>query len=141
MKRAHPSGAEPWPLLVKLFFAQRASLPRVAARLRLSPTQCYALRLIEPDHPVPMGQLAETLACHASNVTGLVDRLESRGLVRRQPSNRDRRVKVLVLTPIGARLRAVLLERMMAPPVALERLSLREQRELVKILRRLLDEG
>jgi len=36
-----------------------------------------------------MGQLAETLACDASNVTGLVDRLESRGLVRRRPSVAD----------------------------------------------------
>jgi DNA-binding MarR family transcriptional regulator len=85
-----------------------------------------------------MGQLAETLACDASNVTGLVDRLESRGLVRRRPSAGDRRVKVLVLTPTGSRLRALLLDRMTAPP-ALERLSLREQRALVRILRRLLD--
>ena len=33
-----------------------------------------------------MGRLAETLSCDASNVTGLVDRLEARGLVQRQPS-------------------------------------------------------
>ena len=52
-----------------------------------------------------MGRLAETLSCDASNVTGLVDRLESRGLVRRAPSAEDRRVKVLQLTPTGARLR------------------------------------
>jgi len=37
------------------------------------------LHLIEPDRPIPMGQLAETLACDASNVTGLIDRLESAG--------------------------------------------------------------
>lgn len=85
-----------------------------------------------------MGRLAETLACDASNVTGLVDRLESRGLVRRHPSASDRRVKVLVLTPTGARLRTLLVDRMTAPPAALERLSLREQRELVRILSRLL---
>jgi DNA-binding MarR family transcriptional regulator len=88
-----------------------------------------------------MGQLADTLACHASNVTGLVDRLESRGLVRRRPSEGDRRVKVLVLTSEGARLRAVLVERLMAPPPELERLSVREQRLLVRILRRLLEDG
>jgi DNA-binding MarR family transcriptional regulator len=98
------------------------------------------LHLIDPDRPIPMGQLAETLACDASNVTGLVDRLESRGLVRRLPSVQDRRIKVLVLTPTGVRLRAVLVERMMAPPPALDRLSLREQRDLVRILRRLLAE-
>jgi len=66
---------------VQLFFAQRAQLPSLAAELQLSPAQCHVLRLIEPGRPVAMGQLAETLACDASNVTGLVDRLELRGLV------------------------------------------------------------
>ena len=132
-----PSGA--WPLLVRLFFAQRAKLPPLAAEFQLSPAQCHVLHLIEPDRPVPMGQLAETLACDASNVTGLVDRLESRGLVRRRPSSGDRRVKVLVLTAAGTRVRALLVERMTAPPAALDRLSLREQRALVQMLRRLLE--
>ena len=133
-----PSG-DPWELLVRLFFAQRATLPPLAAELQLSPAQCHVLHLIEPDRPIPMGELAETLACDASNVTGLVDRLESRGLVRRRPSAGDRRVKVLVLTPTGSRLRTLLLDRMTAPPAALERLSLREQRALVRILTRLLE--
>jgi DNA-binding MarR family transcriptional regulator len=139
MKPAAPTPSDAWSLLVRLFFAQRANLPPLAAELELSPAQCHVLHLIEPDRPIPMGQLAETLACDASNVTGLVDRLESRGLVRRRPSAGDRRVKVLVLTPTGSRLRAVLLERMTTPPAALERLSLREQRALVRILARLLE--
>jgi DNA-binding MarR family transcriptional regulator len=139
MKRAGPPDSGAWQLLVRLFFTQRATLPPLAADLQLSPAQCHVLHLIEPDRPIPMGQLAETLACDASNVTGLVDRLESRGLVRRRPSAEDRRVKVLVLTATGSRLRALLLDRMTAPPAALDRLSLREQRELVRILTRLLE--
>ena len=139
MKRACPPDRDAWQMLVRLFFTQRAALPPLAADLELSPAQCHVLHLIEPDRPLPMGQLAETLACDASNVTGLVDRLESRGLVRRRPSAGDRRVKVLVLTRTGSRLRAVLLERMTSTPAALERLSLREQRALVRILSRLLE--
>jgi DNA-binding MarR family transcriptional regulator len=138
MKPVRPGG-DPWALLVRLFFAQRSNLPPLAAELDLSPAQCHVLHLIEPDRPVPMGQLAETLACDRSNVTGLVDRLESRGLVQRRPSEEDRRVKVLVLTATGSRLRALLLDRMTAPPATLQRLSAREQRELVRILRRLLE--
>ena len=138
MKSAR-TGGDPWTLLVRLFFAQRSNLPPLAAELDLSPAQCHVLHLIEPDRPVAMGQLAETLACDRSNVTGLVDRLESRGLVRRRPSEEDRRVKVLVLTATGSRLRALLLDRMTAPPATLQRLSTREQRELVRILRRLLE--
>lgn len=139
MRSALPAGPGPWPLLVRLFFAQRANLPPLAAELRLSPAQCHVLHLIEPQRPVPMGELAETLSCHASNVTGLVDGLESRGLLRRRPSPADRRVKVLVLTPTGSRLRALLLDRMTAPPTGLERLSLREQRTLLRLLARLLE--
>src|SRR3954467_7270428 len=138
MKGEIPPGGDAWPLLLRLFFTQRANLPLLAAELQLSPAQCHVLHLIEPDRPVPMGQLAETLACDASNVTGLVDRLESRGLIRRRPSEEDRRVKVLVLTPTGCRLRSLLIERMTSPPATLERLSAREQKELMRILRRLL---
>jgi MarR family transcriptional regulator, organic hydroperoxide resistance regulator len=94
--------------------------------------------VMEPERPIPMGKLAQALACDASNVTGLVDRLESRGLVRRQPSGEDRRIKVLELTSAGVRLRSTVLERMTKPPDTLSRLSRDEQRELVKILKRLL---
>lgn len=124
---------------MKFFFSQRADLPALAAEFDLSPAQCHVLRLIEPGQPVPMGRIAETLACDASNVTGLVDRLEARGLVRRQPSDEDRRIKVLDLTLAGARLRTVVLDRMTKPPDSLSRLSPSEQRSLVRILRRLLD--
>lgn len=138
MKQTGGDACGAWQLLVQLFFAQRANLPPLAAELELSPAQCHVLHLIEPGRPIPMGQLAETLACDASNVTGLVDRLESRGLVRRRPSAEDRRVKVLDLTPTGARLRALLLDRMTTPPATLRRLSAREQQTLVRILTRLL---
>jgi DNA-binding MarR family transcriptional regulator len=138
MKSNKTQAGEAWKLLMKLFFTQRADLPTLAAEFDLSPAQCHVLHLIEPNQPVPMGQIADSLACDASNVTGLVDRLESRGLVRRQPSAGDRRIKVLELTQAGARLRSVVMERMTEPPEILSRLSLEEQRELVRILERLL---
>jgi DNA-binding MarR family transcriptional regulator len=139
MKPQTPPPGGAWPLLVRLFFAQRANLPALAAQLELSPVQCHVLHLIDPRRPVSMGELADTLACDRSNVTGLVDRLEARGLVRRRPSDGDRRVKALVLTATGSRLRDLLLDRLTAPPAALARLSLREQRALVRILTRLLE--
>jgi DNA-binding MarR family transcriptional regulator len=129
-----------WQLLVKFFFAQRAHLPSSGAEFDLSPIQCHVLHLIEPEHPLPMSRLADTLSCDASNVTGLVDRLESRGLVRRQPSPQDRRVKVLQLTPAGARLRAQLLRQVTGGTVPLSRLSPSQQRTLLKILEALVDE-
>ena len=137
-KSKNPS-CEAWQLLVRFSFTQRASLPATAAELELSPAQCHLLNLIEPDRPMPMGELAGAMSCDASNVTGLVDRLESRGLLRRSPSAEDRRVKVLSLTPRGAQMRASLLERMTSAPPTLGRLSEADQRALARILRRLLE--
>jgi len=128
-----------WQLLVKFFFAQREHLPAAGGELDLSPAQCHVLHLIEPGRPLPMRRLADTLSCDASNVTGLVDRLEARGLVERQPSAGDRRVKVLQLTTAGSRLRSSLLRRMTAQSHPLARLSGRQQRALVKILESLVE--
>jgi DNA-binding MarR family transcriptional regulator len=139
MQSSKSHACEAWQLLVKLFFSHRADLPTVASQFELSPAQCHVLHLIEPGQPITMGRLAEALACDASNVTGLVDRLESRGLVRRQPSSEDRRIKVLELTPAGARLRSTVLERMTKPPDSLTRLSVEEQQALVRILKRLME--
>lgn len=138
-KPKDPHACEAWQLLVQFSFTQRASLPAMAAELELSPAQCHLLNLIEPDRPIPMGQLAGALSCDASNVTGLVDRMESRGLIQRSPSEDDRRVKVISLTPLGARLRASLIQRMTAAPPTLARLSPEEQRALVRLLRRLVE--
>ena len=48
-----------------------------------------------------MSSIAEALACDASNVTGIVDRLESRGLIARATGADDRRVKTITLTAHG----------------------------------------
>ena len=122
-------------------FAQRGQLPSCAAQLGLSPVQCHVLHLIEPGKPLPMSRLARALSCDASNVTGLVDRLETQGLVERQPSAADRRVKVLVLTPSGSRLRTELLQHVAGEPHPLARLTGEERKALVRILERLLGAG
>jgi DNA-binding MarR family transcriptional regulator len=140
MNPADEGACRAWQLLMKFFFAQRAHLPSSRAEFDLSPIQCHVLHLIEPGRPLPMSRLADTLSCDASNVTGLVDRLESRGLVRRRSSPQDRRVKVLQLTPTGARLRTQLLRQMTGGSLPLSRLSLDQQRALVKILEALVDE-
>jgi len=141
MNRAERDACRAWQLLMRFFFAQRAHLPVSGAEFDLSPVQCHVLHLIEPGRPLPMSRLADTLSCDASNVTGLVDRLESRGLVQRQPSAHDRRVKVLHLTPTGSRLRTQLLRRMAGQSLPLSRLSLDQRRTLVKLLEALVDEN
>src|SRR5688572_1573939 len=58
-------------------------------------------RLVEAGNSLPLGQLAERLACVKSNVTQLVDRLEADGLVERAPDPNDRRSRLAVLTDRG----------------------------------------
>ena len=140
MSRSEGHACRAWQLLVKFFFAQREHLPSRDAEFDLSPVQCHALHLLEPDRPLPMSQLAEALACDRSNVTGLVDRLEARGLVRRRPSAQDRRVKALQLTPRGSRLRAQLLRQIASASHPLSRLTRDQQRTLVALLEALMED-
>jgi DNA-binding MarR family transcriptional regulator len=64
-----------------------------------------AVLLHQLGEALPMKEAAGKLHCDPSNVTGIVDRLEARGLVKRQQSPNDRRVKHLVLTADGKRIR------------------------------------
>lgn len=57
--------------------------------------------LAEVTEPLPLGQLAERIACVKSNVTQLIDRLEADGLVRRVPDPDDRRSVRAAITDVG----------------------------------------
>jgi len=138
-RRANSPSCEAWRLLFDLLMAQRSRVPAIAAEFGLSPMQCHVLRLLEPGEAAPMGRLASGLGCDASNITGIVDRLEARGLISRRLAERDRRVRVLALTDSGVELRAKLVERMAEPPQWVERLPADEQQALCRILRRALD--
>lgn len=113
----------------------------IASEFALSPPQLFALRSLEPDEPAPMSRLAGVLRCDASNVTGIVDRLEDRGLVERRPAPHDRRIKHLVLTDAGVELRARIAGRMDRPPAGFEALSVAEQRTLRDLLAKVADAG
>lgn len=101
--------------------------------LGLTPQQAHALRALDPARPVPMRELAAGIMCDASTVTGIVDRLEDRGLVERRPDPDDRRVKGLVVTPAGVEVRDRIWRDVMgqAPHLAVlsaeERINLRDQ--------------
>src|SRR4029079_17240660 len=88
----------------------------VCAEFDLTPAQGHALRVLDPSRPVPMSTLAEALVCDASNVTGIVDKLESRGLIARQGTDHDRRVKHLAVTERGRGIRDRLVAPLRHPP-------------------------
>jgi DNA-binding MarR family transcriptional regulator len=104
----------------------------------LAPQQMIALRVLGSG-PRKMSDLAHTLFCDNSNVTGIVDRLEERGLVRRVAAEGDRRVKLLVLTEDGEWMREQITKRMAEPPAPIASLSKKDQRALRDILKRALE--
>jgi DNA-binding MarR family transcriptional regulator len=106
----------------------------LARELGLRPPAFGALRLL--DEPRTMSEIAAVLHCDNSNVTGIVDGLEEKGLATRRPSPADRRVKLIALTPEGRRLRARLQRAVEKPPAWLRRLSEEDRRALRDLLRR-----
>ncbi|WP_030545448.1 MarR family winged helix-turn-helix transcriptional regulator [Streptomyces albus] len=71
-----------------------------AAEHHLTGAQARLLGLLSLE-PLPMRRIAQRLKCEPSNVTGIVDRLEARGLVERRPDPDDRRVKLAATTAEG----------------------------------------
>jgi DNA-binding MarR family transcriptional regulator len=137
-RRTSPA-SEAWALMHELFHASRRRFLAVASEFELSPPQVRALGVLDPERPVPMSELADALHCDNSNVTGIVDRLEDRGLVERRSATHDRRVKMLAVTDRGAEVRARLAERLDEAPEPLARLSPEDQRTLRDIMHRALD--
>jgi DNA-binding MarR family transcriptional regulator len=89
--------------LAQLSFAVQAILGAIAAASDLSIIQVRLLGVLR-DRTVGMNELARHLGLDKSSVTGLVDRAEGRGLVRRRASTTDRRAVEVCITPGGRKL-------------------------------------
>lgn len=137
LDQASGPGGEAWALMGRLLFRHgKPRFPAIAAELDLHPSQAIVLRMLA--EPCSMGELAEAMHCDNSNITGIVDRLEERGLAERRPAEHDRRVKLIAATEDGGELRDELNRRLAEPPEALSRMSVADQRTLRDILRRAL---
>ena len=71
---------------------------------RLSLVHVNVLAILELDGPLTMRGLAEAMDVSQASATGIVDRMEQRGLVERQRDDEDRRVVRVTLTDEGRRL-------------------------------------
>jgi DNA-binding MarR family transcriptional regulator len=126
--------------MIEFLLSQKSWWVAMCAEFDLTPMQGHAIRMLDPDRPVAMSSLAGTLACDASNVTGIVGKLESRGLVARQGADGDRRIKMLVVTEKGRQLRDQLWSRAMEPPRAVTALPEETKRRLAEALRAVVEE-
>ncbi|MGW4895806.1 MarR family winged helix-turn-helix transcriptional regulator [Kitasatospora sp. NPDC004240] len=108
-----------------------------AAAHDLTPLQAKAL--LAAEEPVPTRRIAERLHAEPSNVTVIIDRLESRGLVERGPDPADRRVKRVAATPAGRAVAADLRARMPFAAQPLAGLTTPQCETLRDLLHQLLD--
>jgi DNA-binding MarR family transcriptional regulator len=129
-----------WAAMIEFLLSQKSWWVNLCAELDLTPMQGHAIRTLDPDRPLAMSTLAESLACDASNVTGIVDKLESRGLITRQGAEGDRRIKMLCVTDKGRKLRDELWARAMEAPRAVTALPDETRRRIAEVLRAIVDE-
>src|SRR2546423_7707573 len=87
-----PPAHEAQRLFFEIGMDHRSRVGASLVELGLTFSQAHALRLLDPERPLPMSSLAERLFCDASNVTGIADRLEApRPLRPRRPRGGPRR--------------------------------------------------
>ncbi|MEU9386756.1 MarR family transcriptional regulator [Streptomyces sp. NPDC048279] len=115
-----------------------ADYEEAAGEHALTGAQARLLSLLSLE-PLPMRKLAQKLKCEPSNVTGIVDRLEARGLAERRPDPADRRVKLAAATDEGRRVARDLRDGLRFAREPLAGLSDAERLSLRDLLRRMLD--
>jgi DNA-binding MarR family transcriptional regulator len=124
-------------LLVALVGQTATQISRCAEQCGLSIVQASALMQI--DDSMSMREFSARLGGHASNATGLADRLAARGLVERYDDADDRRVKRVGLTSAGAAARNQLMTCIQVAPAPFARLSEAQRKQLHHLLLRAID--
>ncbi len=108
--------------------------------LSLTPTQFHAHQWIGLDGPLTMGELARRVGVSEKTVTGVVDRLERQGLVKRDRLETDRRVVEVKLTGEGRKLWSKLEHQIVSRTTfLLSALPGADRRALVRIIERLVE--
>jgi DNA-binding MarR family transcriptional regulator len=110
------AAATAWRHIFDYIIATAPERVAVLDRLGLTPAESRSLVSLDPKAGRSMRSLADEWRCDPSNATWLVDRLEHQGLARRIAKDGDRRVKAVVLTTKGKRIRGELIASQYTPP-------------------------
>jgi DNA-binding MarR family transcriptional regulator len=110
------AAATAWRHIFDYIIATAPERVAVLDRLGVTPAESRALISLDPKAGRAMRSLADEWRCDPSNATWLVDRLEHEGLARRVARDGDRRVKAVVLTAKGRRIRSELIKSQYTPP-------------------------
>jgi DNA-binding MarR family transcriptional regulator len=98
--------------LVEFLMTAKHYVVAIGDEFGLTSIQALTLLLVDALTPRPMTSFCTLFHCDASNVTGIIDGLESKGLVSRQNDVSDRRIKTIRLEPAGRRLQQTIIARL-----------------------------
>ena len=132
------AAAEAWRLLFTFFLRTREQRDGVLKRFGLTPNEVRALGDLDVKKGRPMRSLADAWGTDASNATWVIDRLEQHGYAERRAQPTDRRVKLVALTPKGAKAKSDVLKAMYEPPAPIQRMGQEDLESLTALLRKLL---
>jgi DNA-binding MarR family transcriptional regulator len=100
--------------LLEFLMTAKQHVVAIGAEFDLTSIQAITLLLLDASTPRPMKNFCMLYHCDASNVTGIIDGLETKGLVSRRSDAHDRRIKVIQLEPAGQKMQQHILERLAA---------------------------
>ena len=126
MKRQAAVAAEAWRSIFDFIVATAPARNAPIGRVGLTPNDARTLVTLSRSTGRTMGSLADEWQCDASTATWIVDRLAAKGLAERRPHPTDRRARLVVLTPRGARTRKTILKASYQPPKELLELDLQD---------------
>jgi len=124
--------------LAPIIAGERAAFAHRCHSRSISMTHLLLMTLLDTHGPVPMSRVAELLGCGLPAATGIVSRMEERGLVERQHDSEDRRVVTLSLSDEGAaEIRQLQVSRRERMATALTHLTDPEREQLLASVRAL----
>jgi DNA-binding MarR family transcriptional regulator len=95
--------------LINFVLLAKHQVIRAAANHDLTNVQAMLLLMLRNNEPRPMNSFCGALGCDPSNITGIVDGLQKKGLITRSENPQDRRVKVVRIEPQGTAVRNALM--------------------------------
>lgn len=120
---------------ILLMMRSKRHLARAMDQFEMTVAQGMVLLLLEPGKGTPMQKLSCLMGCDASNVTGLIERLDAQGMITQKVDKADRRVKLIELNTKGTAARHTIeVQLQAADALDLQKLSDEEQITLVKLI-------
>lgn len=127
-----------WLVMMKAFQPLREHAMHNIEASGLCMSDFTTLEVLLHKGPLPVNVIGEKIQLTSGSITTAVDRLEKKGLVERQASETDRRIRLVHLTPAGRTLiESVFEAHQQALQTATSGLKPDEKQQLIELLKKL----